>query len=83
MHPHLIESGVTYAQHSRWALVAGFRLIWAGFASLLHAIWPGWFPATAAYTVIDLYHQRLENHPNSDYQAYIAKVKENDNAMVG
>lgn len=74
MHPHLVESGVTYAEHSRWALMAGARLIWAGVASLLHAIHPGLFPATAAKTVIDLYHKRLRDHPNAEYQDMIAQA---------
>lgn len=74
MHPHLVESQVTYSQHCRWALVAGARLVWAGVASILHAVYPGWFPATAARTVISLYHARLQHHPNPEYQEYIKQA---------
>ena len=72
---HLEESQVGYFGHMLWAISAGFRLIWAGVASLIHAVVPSWFPGTAAYTVIDLYHKRLENHPNKDYKNYIDSKK--------
>lgn len=75
MHPHLEASNETYAQHRRWAFLAGLRLIWAGIASIIHGVYPGWFPFTAARTVIDLYHQRLVNHPNPEYREYIAQHK--------
>lgn len=72
---HLDESQVGYFEHFAWAISAGFSLIWAGIASLIHAIVPSLFPGTAAYTVIDLYHKRLENHPNKDYKSYIDSKK--------
>lgn len=74
MHEHLKNSNISYFEHTKFALGAGIRLIWAGVASLLHAIHPSLFPGTAAKTVIDLYHNRLYNHPNSDYQEYIKHV---------
>ena len=74
-HPHLEASKETYLAHMKWAILAGFRLIFAGVASILHGIYPGWFPFRSARTVIDLYHQRLENHPNPDYQEYIKKQR--------
>lgn len=78
MHQHLRDSNTTYWQHAGWALVAGLRLIWAGVASLLHAIHPSLFPGTAARTVIDLYHERLKDHPNRDYQDYIQQAQRDD-----
>lgn len=72
---HLEESRVGYFEHMGWAVGAGLRLIWAGIASLIHSIVPSWFPGTAAYTVIDLYYKRLENHPNKDYKNYIDSKK--------
>lgn len=73
---HLSKSQELYTDHAIWALLAGLRLIWAGIASLLHAIVPAWFPGTAAKTVIDLYHKRLIDHPNKEYQEYIKqKIK--------
>jgi hypothetical protein len=70
---HLVDSNCSYFEHLKFAVVAGARLIWAGVASLVHAIIPQFFPGTAAFTVIDLYKERLENHPNPIYQD---KIKE-------
>ena len=56
-----------------FAVTAGFKLIYAGLASLIHAFIPGAFKGTAAFTVIDLYKQRLENHPNPLYKEKIQK----------
>lgn len=83
MHEHLKNSNVSYLEHLKFALSAGVRLIWAGVASLLHGIYPGLFPGTAAKTVIDLYHNRLHDHPNTEYQDYIkniskSKAKQNE-----
>jgi hypothetical protein len=73
---HLVKSKIGYIPHAAWAWTAGFKLIWAGIASLLHGIVPAWFPGTSAKTVIDLYHQRLIDHPNSDYQQYINSISQ-------
>jgi len=74
MHEHLKNSKISYLEHLKFALSAGVRLIWAGVASLLHAVHPSLFPGTAAKTVIDLYHTRLQDHPNPDYQGYIKNI---------
>ena len=68
---HLIDSQITYFEHCGFALHAGIKLLAAGAASLIHAIVPQWFPGTAAFTVIDLYKKRLENHPNPIYKSKI------------
>jgi hypothetical protein len=68
---HLEKSNETYTSHLLWAILAGFKLIWSGIASIVHGIVPGIFTGTAAKTVIDLYHQRLVDHPNKEYQDYI------------
>ena len=65
---HLQESQCSYLEHFKFAIHAGFKLIFAGVASLIHAFIPQLFPGTAAFTVIDLYKQRLEKHPNPIYQ---------------
>lgn len=72
---HLEDSHTSYSEHLRWAVLAGFRLIWAGIASLIHAVHPGLFPGTAARTVIDLYYSRLHNHPNGEYKDFIDEFK--------
>ena len=58
-----------------WAFMAGLRLVWAGIASVIHGIFPNFFPGTAAKTVIDLYHERLVDHPNKDYEDYIKEYE--------
>lgn len=68
---HLVKSKESYFSHAKWAFFAGFKLIYAGIGSLIHAIIPGIFTGVAAKTVIDLYHKRLINHPNKEYQDYI------------
>jgi hypothetical protein len=73
---HLTKSKETYLPHFVWAFVSGFKLIWAGIASIIHGFVPGLFPGTAAKTVIDLYHKRLVDHPNKEYQNYIDSVKQ-------
>jgi hypothetical protein len=75
-HRHLKDSNESYWSHSVWALTAGFHLIWAGIASLIHAVYPGWFQFSAAKIVIDLYYKRLHNHVNPLYQEYIKKIKD-------
>jgi hypothetical protein len=75
MNKHLIESKTTYFAHALWAIKSGFYLIYAGLASVIHAIHPGFFPGTAAKAVIDLYYQRLDNHPNPVYKTYIKQAK--------
>jgi len=74
---HLRESQITYIEHMLFAIKAGFLLLIAGMASLIHAIIPQWFPGTAAFTVIQLYKQRLENHPNPIYQEKINDETDN------
>ena len=71
---HLNKSQEGYVSHLVWAELSGFRLILAGLASLVHGLVPGLFPGTAAMTVIDLYHKRLVDHPNNEYQDYINSV---------
>lgn len=68
---HLEDSETTYLEHMIFAIKAGFMLLIAGVASIIHAILPQLFPGTAAFTVIRLYKQRLENHPNPIYKEKI------------
>ena len=67
---HLNKSKEAYLSHLIWAVTAGIRMIWAGIASIIHGLIPGFFQGTAAKTVIDMYHQRLVDHPNKEYQDY-------------
>ena len=65
---HLDDSDVTYREHWRFAVYASFRLAYASCASMCHAFLPALFPATAARTVIELYNERLADHPNPEYR---------------
>lgn len=75
---HLGKSKESYFGHLIWAIASGFKLIWAGIASLIHGLVPGFFPGTAAKTVIKLYHKRLINHPNDEYQTFIKQLTDED-----
>lgn len=72
---HLTKSKVSYFQHIKWAILAGFRLIYAGVASIIHGIVPTLFDGTAPKIVIDIYHNHLLGHPNSEYKEMIKKAK--------
>jgi hypothetical protein len=79
-HQHLKDSNESYWSHTVWAVGAGFQLIWAGIVSLIHAVYPGWFPFHAAKTVIDLYYKRLHNHSNPSYREYIKKIQNHNDS---
>jgi hypothetical protein len=72
---HLEKSKETYLSHLVFANRAGLRLLWAALASFIHGFFPNVLPGTAAKTIIDLYHKRLVNHPNKEYQKYINSYK--------
>lgn len=65
---HLRDSKTTYFEHLKFALYAGFMLLYAAIASIIHAIIPSLFPSTAANIVTKLYNVRLKNHPNPTYR---------------
>jgi len=73
---HLTESKTTYFEHFKFAIYASLQLLYASFASLVHAFIPSLFKGSAALVVIKLYTQRLLNHPNTVYQTWIKE--END-----
>lgn len=72
---HLSTSKVTYFEHLRWAVIAGFRLIYAGITSIIHGIVPSLFDGTAPKQIIDIYHNHLEDHPNPEYKEMIDAAK--------
>lgn len=75
---HLTKSKVTYLQHLRWAISAGFRLIFSGIASIVHGFVPKLYDGLPAKTIIDIYHTHLKNHPNQDYQDLISEYEDKD-----
>lgn len=74
---HLEDSQCSYKEHFKFAIYAGFLLLAASIASLIHAFIPAFFKGTAAYVVIKLYKGRLENHPNLTYQNWIKDESNN------
>lgn len=72
---HLKTSKVTYIQHMRWAVVAGIRLIYAGFASIIHAMIPTLFDGVAPKIIIEIFCCHLRDHPNPSYQKMIADAE--------
>jgi hypothetical protein len=72
---HLEESKTNYISHFTFAVYAGVLLILAGLASIIHAIIPGVLRGSAAYVVIKLYKDRLENHPNPQYRKWVSSNK--------
>lgn len=74
---HLEKSKVTYIGHLFWAIVAGFRLIYAGICSIIHGVIPTLCDGKAPKTIIDIYHSHLVNHPNKEYQKMIEAAKKN------
>jgi hypothetical protein len=51
---HLKESGKSYGEHFMFAMRAGFLLLWAGVASIVHAFIPGLFPFVSQRIVMRL-----------------------------
>lgn len=51
-HPYAV--GETYLQHSRVAGSVGLKLIAAGFACLVHAVFPFLFETTGSRTILGL-----------------------------
>jgi hypothetical protein len=73
---HLDTSKVTYLEHLFWAVVAGFRLIYAGITSIIHGLVPTLFDGSAPKQIIDIYHSHLEDHPNPMYKEMIEDAKQ-------
>lgn len=67
---HLEVNRVTFIQHFIFAIQAGFLLLYAGIASIIHAFCPAWFDGTPAKIVAKLYKGRIKNHPNPEYRSF-------------
>ena len=51
-HPHSI--GETYFEHFRFACFSGLRLVFAGFACMIHSVLPFLFINTASQTIQEI-----------------------------
>jgi len=58
---HLNEAGKSYFEHSKFALMADFILMYAGITSIIHALIPGLFPFTSQKIVKKLLDQSMNN----------------------
>lgn len=52
-HPRAL--GMSWAEHGAGAVAIGARMVGAGLACIVHAVFPGLFTETAGRTVKDLY----------------------------
>ena len=51
-HPGETTNPQTYWQHGKFAAMNSLKLIWAGIAGVIHAIFPWWFPFYTSTAVI-------------------------------
>lgn len=51
---HLHDIDESYTQHAGHAFYIGLRLLWSGFACLVHGLLPGLFMKTASNTLADI-----------------------------
>ena len=58
---HLNEAGKNYFEHFKFALIAGFILMYAGITSIIHALVPSLFPFTSQKIVKKLLDQSMNN----------------------
>jgi hypothetical protein len=72
---HLRDSDCSYTNHMVFAVRAGFELIFAGLASIIHGVFPFLFVSTSARKTIDLFYERIYNHPNPEYKVYMELKK--------
>ncbi len=67
---HLNKSRMDYFVHFYHAFRLGFVLIYAGIASIIHAIFPFLFPAYSANKVTWMYIRVVLDSANPDIQGY-------------
>lgn len=65
---HLEVNQITFINHFMFAIKAGVLLLYAGVASIIHAICPALFDGVPSRIVANLYHGRIKNHPNPEYR---------------
>lgn len=59
---HLAEAGENYFDHMRFAVGVGLMLVAAGFACIIHGLFPGYCTKTASRTVDELKRLFAERH---------------------
>ena len=56
-HPQSL--GMSWAEHGFGAVAIGVRMVGAGVACIVHAVFPALFTETAGRTVVDLHEQMI------------------------
>ena len=63
---HPTKIGETYWQHFKFAACFGFKLLWAGSACLLHAIFPFMCQNTGSNVLLQTTQDFIERMPRKD-----------------
>lgn len=67
---HLYTNKISFKDHFVLAIISGFKLIYAGVTSIIHAFIPCVFDGSAAKVVAHLYFKRVKDHPNETYRNF-------------
>jgi hypothetical protein len=67
---HLQKSKMSYLVHLYHALSLGIILIYAGIASIIHALLPCFFAAYSANKVSRIFYRVVDRSANPDIQGY-------------
>jgi len=70
---HLNNSNTNYWRHFYQAFSIGLLLIWSGITSVIHSVFPFFYPSYSAKKVAWMYIRFVMDNPNPDLQAYLAK----------
>jgi hypothetical protein len=65
-HPAETANPQTYLQHAKFASGNSFKLIWAGIAGVIHAIYPPLFPFYTSTRVIRSFKKLVESGRHND-----------------
>lgn len=65
-HPGETENSQTYWQHGKFAAGNSFKLIWAGIAGVVHAVYPPAFPFYTSTRVIKSFKKIVESKRHID-----------------
>lgn len=60
---HLESVNQSYVFHGSFAIKWGFYLVWTGVASIIHGIFPSFFPFTAPRNIARLTQLVKKHHP--------------------
>ena len=73
---HPASVGETYTQHLNHAGYFGFRMVFAGFACLIHAILPFLFEKTGSVAITELHHKMVTHRSTAMAESDSSTAKE-------